>query len=120
MTEQPEKQGNKRLPNGRFPKGVSGNPNGRPKKKGSIIEILEQMIEEQAPGTDETFKTMIARNILLTILDRRDKNHVELLKEALNRLYGKAKESVEISGGKTPVVVEYVAARKRETSEDTG
>lgn len=117
MTDNQQANNMKRGPGRPWPKGVSGNLNGRPKKKGSIIEILEKMIEEQAPGSDQTIKELIARDMLLTVLDRRDKNHAEILKEILNRLYGKPKESIEVGGkdgGSVPVRIEYVPAHSRE------
>jgi len=109
MAEEPIKTANYRDPKtGQFLQGNHASP-GRPKKKGSIIEILEAMIEERAPGSDQTIKEVIARTMLLSILDRKDKNYAEMLKETLNRLYGKPKESIELSGNaEKPIAIRIV------------
>lgn len=40
----PDEQGRIRNPDGTFPKGVSGNPNGRPKGAVSLLSILRQKL----------------------------------------------------------------------------
>ena len=47
-----------------WPKGVSGNPGGRPKKK-AITEELERLLEEEAPNGDgKTWAATIAEALL--------------------------------------------------------
>jgi len=97
MIEEPVKQAVKREANGRFPQGISGNPNGRPKKKGTLIELLEQRLEELGPGkVEKTYKELIVESWPDVILGR-GRAKLPALQEALNRLYGKPKESIELS-----------------------
>lgn len=122
MAEEPQLQAKKREANGRFPKGVSGNPGGRPKNNHtSIINLLEKTIDETMPGTSRTYKEAIVSGWLLTILNNKDKLKIAALKEALDRLYGKPKESLEVSGkdgGPLPVSIEYVPTSKGKADKD--
>ena len=51
-----------------WPKGVSGNPGGRPRKK-HITEELERLLAEEAPkGKGQTWATVIAKAFSGTVL----------------------------------------------------
>ena len=111
MAESLQQQENNRLANGRFPKGVSGNPNGRPKgnHSESISNLLRKRLDELAPGTTKTYKEMIVDAWLLELVNRKDKSHIAALREALNRLEGKPKESIEVSGNvEKPITLKVV------------
>lgn len=108
---QPEN--NKRVYGRPFRKGVSGNPGGRPKNNHtSIWNLLEKRLEELVPGSDKTAKDAVVMAILASLLDRKGKHFAAILKEASDRLYGKPKESIELSG-KDGGPIEIDDARER-------
>ena len=93
---QPQNNGR---PRGRpWPKGVSGNPGGRPKNNHtSIWNLLEKRLEEMVPGSDKTVKDAVVTQLVAILISRHDKHFAAILKEASDRLYGKPKESIELS-----------------------
>ncbi len=68
-----------------WPKGVSGNPGGRPKTK-PLTEELQRLLEEEAPkGKGQTWATAIAK----TLLAKARKGDVRAIAEVANRVEGK-------------------------------
>jgi hypothetical protein len=92
MTDEIVKYGGKHL----FPKGVSGNLNGRPKgSKNKISYTVVDALERQAKeGGDRTNLEEMIEMLLTKALQKGDLKAVEIL---LDRGYGKAKEFVEVS-----------------------
>jgi len=86
----PQKQDRNRL--GRFERGTSGNPGGRPKRRGSIAAELHRLSIELAPaspegvGKGETWAHRIAR----MILERAAEGDLRAAAIALERLDGRA------------------------------
>jgi hypothetical protein len=75
-----------------FPKGVSGNPGGRPKKK-QVTEELERLLAEEAPnGNGQTWATVIAQ----ALLRRASKGDVRAIAELANRIEGKPAQAVAV------------------------
>lgn len=114
---------NTKRPRGRpWTKGVSGNPGGRPKNNHtSIFNLLEKRLEELAPGSDKTVKDAVVTGILAILLDRKDKHYAAILKEVSDRLYGKPKESIELSGNaEKPITIRTITAEipKRDADSD--
>lgn len=71
-------------PRGRpFPKGVSGNPGGRPKEEREVVEAI------RLRGLE-----LVEKLMELALQD----GNVLAIKEALDRGYGKAKQVVEVGG----------------------
>lgn len=72
-----------------FPKGVSGNPNGRPPKEFSITNALRELLSEHNPETKiERYKELL--NKALTMAMRGDG---DMLKYLINRIEGMPKGS---------------------------
>jgi len=113
MVEGLQQQENKRRDEkGRFIKGVSGNPKGRPEGKHSesISNLLRKRLDEFPPGALKSYKEMIVDGWLLTLINRRDKSHILALREALDRLEGKPIFQSKID----------ITAVMRETAKDLG
>ena len=73
MNEQPEITGENRNPDGTFKKGVSGNPNGRPKDSFSLVAMLKKKLQELEPINKKTYAELFINNIVnLAILDKND------------------------------------------------
>jgi hypothetical protein len=70
-----------------FPKGTSGNLKGRPKKMPGVDQLLAEVITEND-------RRCILKRLVLSA-KRGNLKSIEIL---LDRLYGKAKQSTEISG----------------------
>jgi hypothetical protein len=80
----PQKPQIRRRKNGTFPKGVSGNPGGRPKEEREIVEAIRRRADEIVAGL---LRAALAK-----------KPNVKASSELLNRAYGKAKQVVELTG----------------------
>lgn len=77
-----------------WPKGVSGNPGGRPKKK-LITDELERLLKQEAPeATGKSWATVIAE----ALLNQARRGDVRAITELANRIEGKPLQPVELSG----------------------
>jgi hypothetical protein len=77
-----------------WPKGVSGNPGGRPKKK-LITDELERLLEQEAPEANgKSWATVIAE----ALLNQARRGDVRAIAELANRIEGKPLQPVELSG----------------------
>jgi len=73
-----------------FPKGKSGNPNGRPPKLPQLDELMAEVLGEEKDGKSA------AQAILSALRAKAAKGDVRAAELLLNRAYGKVKESLEI------------------------
>jgi hypothetical protein len=73
-----------------FKPGQSGNLKGRPKKMPGIDELLAEVITEDA-----------RRSILRMLTANAKKGNMKAIEIILDRLYGKAKQSTELTGNMT-------------------
>lgn len=77
--------------------GESGNPNGRPPKGYAVTDVMRQMLEE---------KPEIKKALMAKLLEIALKGDLPAIREILDRLEGRAKQSVELSGDEqNPLVV---------------
>lgn len=88
-----------------FEKGVSGNPNGRPKgvanSKVRLLRILEMVTSAKNPVTGELEDFTIAEQLDIKIIAKAMKGDIRAYQELLDRLEGRAKQTneIELSGG---------------------
>ena len=93
-----------------WPKGVSGNPGGRPKKK-PITEELERLLAEEASTRDgQTWATVIAE----ALLQQASRGDVRAISELANRVEGKSVQAIDLNtGGGEGIAERLERARKR-------
>lgn len=77
-----------RKPDGTFAPGVSGNPNGRPKRK-TLTELIHDRLDKDPKGWEELVE------IILTMAKRRDK---DIIKELWHYTDGMPKQRNEVTG----------------------
>jgi uncharacterized protein DUF5681 len=75
-----------------WPKGVSGNPGGRPKKR-LLTDELELLLEQEAPNSrNKTWAVVIAE----ALLRKAREGDVRAISELANRIEGKPLQAVEL------------------------
>ena len=88
-----------------FPKGVSGNPAGKPKgvpnSKTRLLRLLELVQTKTNPITGEKEEFSVAEQLDLVVLQKAFKGDLNAYKELMDRLEGRAKQTseIELSGG---------------------
>jgi hypothetical protein len=88
-----------------FPKGVSGNPAGKPKgipnSKTRLLRFLELVQVKTNPITGEKEEFTVAEQLDLMVLQKAFKGDLKAYQEILDRLEGRAKQTneIELSGG---------------------
>lgn len=75
-----------------FKPGQSGNPNGRPKKIPELDKLLAEVLGEEKDGITA------AEAILKRLRQQAAAGNIRAAEVLLDRAYGKAKQSVEVSG----------------------
>jgi hypothetical protein len=75
----------------KFTKGKSGNPNGRPRKLPELDKLLADVLGEEKDGIDA------AKAILMALRSKATKGDVRAAEILLDRAYGKAKQSMDVS-----------------------
>ena len=98
-----------------FPKGVSGNPFGRPKGQknwDTIFELaLEKIVKEKKLPIKDPEAEMVIKAVIESL-----KGNYNYFKDLMDRKYGKPKESIDLGAGEKPVVVKIILDKK-ETEE---
>jgi len=83
-----------------YPKGVSGNPAGKPKgvpnSKTRLLRLLELVSVQTNPITGEKEEFTVAERLDLVVLQKAFKGDLNAYKEILDRLEGRAKQSAEL------------------------
>jgi len=88
-----------------FPKGVSGNPAGKPKgipnSKTRLLRLLELVQVKTNPITGEKEEFTVAEQLDMMVLQKAFKGDLKAYQEILDRLEGRAKQTneIELSGG---------------------
>jgi hypothetical protein len=92
-----------------FPKGVSGNPKGRPKKLPQIDVLLADVLgEENSDGIEA------AKIILMALRKKAAQGDVRAAELLLDRAYGKAKQQMDVTSGGNPVPIPQIIMPKDE------
>ena len=92
-----------------WPKGVSGNPGGRPRKK-HITEELERLLAQEAPNRKgQTWASVIAEALLV----QASKGDVRAISELANRVEGKPLQALSVSTDSDSLAERLERARKR-------
>jgi hypothetical protein len=76
----------------RFPKGVSGNPAGRPKLT-RLTEALREQLSQEMPGAPEY---SIAEAIARTLVKEALSGNVQAIREIGDRTEGKPKQAIDV------------------------
>lgn len=87
-----------------FPKGVSGNPKGRPKKGETLTDVLAGAID----------KELLAKQLLGLV----KKGDLGAIKYAYDRVDGRPKETIEQTIKELPTVIEVDLSEDNTTTED--
>lgn len=74
-----------------FKKGQSGNPNGQPKKLPAIQKLLAEVLGEEKDGVEA------AKAILMALRAKATKGDTRAAEILLDRAYGKAKETIDMT-----------------------
>jgi hypothetical protein len=78
--------------NTQFKKGVSGNPNGKPKKIPQLDILLADVLGEEKDGIEA------AKAILMALRSKAVKGDVRAAEVLLDRAYGKASQNLTLDG----------------------
>lgn len=103
----------------RWKKGVSGNPQGRPKKQDSLTNLLKEEIAKICPADREkrTWKELIVRATLQLAM----KGNATALKEVWERLDGKTLQTEKLQLGGTDgkqVLIKVVYGNQDESASN--
>ncbi len=93
-----------------FKKGESGNPNGRPKKLPELDKLLADVLGEEKDGTTA------AEAILKALRAKATKGDIRAAEVLLERAYGKAKQSMDVTSNGQTIAVPLWLTEKPEGS----
>lgn len=94
------------LEKGKWKKGQSGNPAGRPKKLPELRELLANVLGDEKDG-----KTA-AEAILMALRAKATKGDVRAAELLLDRAYGKAKQDIDIQANIATVIRPTAISKK--------
>jgi len=93
-----------------WPKGVSGNPGGRPKMK-PVTEELERLLQQEAPEKNgQTWAALIAE----ALVRRAANGDVQAIAEVANRLEGRPAQAVSLDVNPLDNLAERIAVARRQ------
>jgi len=85
-------------------KGQSGNPNGRPEGSVSIVAEIKNKLKEIPDGSKKTYLQQLVETIFKKSIKDKD---VKMITDIINRVDGKAKESVDVTTGGDKILQIY-------------
>jgi hypothetical protein len=94
----------------RFKKGQSGNPKGRPKLP-SMKTIMESVLGDIKDGKSA------AEAIMMAMRNKAIRGDVRAAEFIIDRAYGKAKESIELSGSTNMVIMPKPPGEEEENED---
>ena len=84
-----------------FPKGVSGNPNGRPKGTKNRSTLVRELLEMEStfdnPLTEQSVKLSYVEQIIIVQIAEARKGNVQAFRELMDSAFGKIKEVHQIN-----------------------
>jgi len=108
----------KKQPRGRpFPKGVSGNPKGRPLGVKNFLTLFEEAVKKIAKERNIKEADVEIDLVVRAIAEARGGNY-NYYRDIIDRIYGKPKERFEIGSGELPfkVIIEKGDPRNNKKS----
>jgi len=99
MPQEQEKAG--RNADGTFPKGVSGNPGGRPQGSVSIVNLVRLKLQQIPPGEKRTYAEKLVDRILSQTT--RPNADTALIRDLIDRVDGRPLQSQDITSGGEPI-----------------
>ena len=97
----PEKQERKQ---GRWVKGKSGNPNGRPRKPKAFTELLRKLLAAKREDGRTRMEAIVEQ-----LMAKAEAGEIDAIKYLCDRLDGKPRQAVELSGDEArPLRITYV------------
>ena len=111
--EKPETTGIIRTKEGRFVKGVSGNPKGRPEGSLSLVSILKKKLNEIAPNSRKTWAELFVDKMFFAAIS--DKGDAQLMKDIVNRIDGMPKQNIGIGVDDTIEKIEVEIVKFNDT-----
>ena len=85
-------------PQNQFPPGVSGNPNGRPKREWTWSGLLEEIGERVEPKSQRQFKELVGMKLWIKAAN----GDTLAIKEIFNRMDGMPKQFTDLTSGGKP------------------
>jgi hypothetical protein len=82
-----------------FPKGVSGNPAGRPPGSVSIVEGIKNKLMEIEPENKKTYLEMFLNKLFAKAIGEGDQ---QLMRDIINRIDGMPKQTIDARVGELP------------------
>lgn len=121
MAKNPETTGIKRDEEGKFIKGVSGNPDGRPKGSFSLVELIKKRLQEIPEGKDKTYAEYFIEQIMKKTVIEGD---TSMMRDIINRVDGMPRQNIGLDGGKEgkpiPILRLSDVHRNNGDTEDNG
>lgn len=81
---------------------TTGNPAGRPKKPDCLISLLKEELEKIPEGSTQTN----AQQIAIALIKMAKAENIRAIKELFDRVYGMARQTVDIGNSDGPFCVE--------------
>lgn len=97
----------------RWKKGQSGNPGGKNLRRALITREIQDHLEDVVPGLDMTVAQVVARNIIAGAMNPKDPKFLACAEMVLDRIEGKAQQTVKVEGEITLSVEERAELVKR-------
>jgi hypothetical protein len=98
----PEITGEIRNDRGQFVKGMTGNPNGRPKGSFSLVEMIKRKLQEVPEGKDKTYAEYFIEQLMKKSVIEGD---TSTMKDIINRVDGMPRQNIGVDGGAEGVPV---------------
>jgi hypothetical protein len=96
----------------KFPKGVSGNPKGRPKKLPELDKLLADVLGEEKDGVTA------AEAILKALRAKAAKGDIRAAEVLLDRGWGKPRQQMDLTSGGNPIPAPVIQLAHGPTEEN--